>query len=247
VVNKVKIGIYNGKEKTAGAFTNTMSLSQAHGIASNGFKAAIVTHSIRCETRLFPEDYFYENIEDIHDIKTTNPIKALSAFDWVIWNSYRSEDLEILKAIKRQGVRITKSFPRFFSNTERDITKINSRLDQFDFVAFALKSDASFSISLDISPERAEYVPRGFISKLLNSEKNHNRLQICVDGPVRPNSVDKTEWNPSSTIEELIKALKMLKSKFPEINLISSRVELGIEGSTRLKSLPTKDFYRNFF
>lgn len=244
----MNIGIYNGKAEIAGAFANAMSLSQAHGSAINGYEVAIITHSTTNEKRVLPADYFNENSSDIYEIRSTSPIEELSVFDWIIWNSYRPQDNEILKAIRERGVRVTKSFPRLLGSSElENRLKLKSRLNSFDFVAFALQSDSLVSKSLDVSASKADYVPRGFMSKLLSSDKSSDYLQICIDGPVRPNLVEKTSWRPELTIQDLIEALRVLKKKYPMLKLISSRVGLGIEGSIRLKSLPIKEFYQNFF
>jgi hypothetical protein len=244
----VRIGIYNGREATAGAFANAMSISQAYGIVKNGLETSIVSYSTIDVTGALPNHYLDIDHRLIAETKSSEPVRALSEFDWVIWNSYRPEDDEILRSIRKNGVLVTKSFPRFFGNSESDnVKKLASRLDQFDFLAFGLERDALVAERLFSDNRRVGYIPRGFIVSLLKNQSQRDSFQICVDGPVRPNTVDRNTWKPEITIEELRHSLRNLKSRYVNLNLVSSRVNLGIEGSTRLKSLPMFEFYKQFF
>ena len=244
----MKLGIFVGNDKNAGAFANAMAISQAYGFSKSNCDVTIVIHSDLDEIIVGEKiDTDFQDLK-IKLVKSTKPIEFLKSCEWVIWNSYRSEDAELLNELKLCGVKLTKNFPRLLSTGDgSDVNKLESRLNSFNFVAFALKSDAEIAKTLSGEQKRFSYIPRGFISQWLNFDHPNEKLKISVDGPVRPKSIPADIWNPTEVMRELTSALDIVRREFNELSVTTSRVKLPLQYSKRIPSLPMRAFYSEFF
>ncbi len=224
-------------------------MSQAHGFAWNGCEVIVVKYGVE-KPPLFLNDLIGPGCPgNVVEVQTHYPLDALARCDWVVWNTYRTADQADLQALRSRGVRITKSFPRLFGlSADDDFLQLRSRVDSFDFVAFALRADFEVAKKIDPSCKSFGYVPRGFISKWLVSKRQTNEFRISVDGPVRPRSQGDRNWNAESELsilDNVISALQKVKRR--PIVVTSSRVRLPKSGSVRLGLLPMHEFYRCFY
>jgi hypothetical protein len=123
-------------------------------------------------------------------------------------------------------------------------------LKNFGYIAFALDQD--FQRARSISERELEfgYIPRGFVSDWLkpNTLKKRERgFKISVDSPVRPHKVEKNAWNSDEAMKELDDALAIVSQNTRLDLVVSSRVHLQGINSIKLRALPVREFYKQFF
>jgi len=245
----VKIGIFGGKSYQGGGFSDAMSISQVHGFSANGCSVVLVSDYLSSsESEIEPERQLVESV-GASCVNTQDALKVLSECDWVVWNSYRATDKDLLSEL-RKNVRITKSFPRIFGlSSEENFELHSNRVKSFDFVAYALKQDFEVAVELSGDEGTFGYVPRGFISDWLisgSSPERTNGFKICVDGPVIPRK-NSEHWNAQEVMSTLDTALKKVSHERELRSLVSSRVKLNSANASRLGSLSLYKFYKSFF
>lgn len=171
-----------------------------------------------------------------------NPGDYDSDLDVLIWQTYDAS-LEYLYP-NRRNFLTTKSYPRFAANaTPRYRKKYLSQLQKFDRLAMSLQKDVE--LGRELVPEASDrigFVPRGFSSAWLRSEKPSTPTFSC-DAPVK---VDLESMRRAvAHMNDLFRSLAKVGRKFKVISARRTADLLDVE-SKRIPAIPLFDYYRNF-
>lgn len=160
------------------------------------------------------------------------------SYDCVIWQSYRPEEDYIREELKRMDLILAKNPPRVFSGlTEKDKHKAKGLTNQFDVVGLSLHSDYMEAASYQEYFDSFYYVPRGFDTELLGSEKKDSFI-IGLDKAVRG------EQYGNKSIQHIIDSGVNVKNH--DISFYSLRNNIEELNSKRIPLLDTVEFYKQF-